>query len=127
MLMSPVQVCIKFVDFRRTVKSLQLLYPWQQDKLCFRWWLAVWGQDYKAAFIEQPYFVAAYHRVKSDARHIRNRNKRWDQPSPHIPRINPTPMPCDTIEEEEVVRSTTGDANLLRGLRLAAVWIKILR
>lgn len=74
----------------------------------------------------QSYCVAAYHTVKSDAHHIRNRNKRWDQPSPPFPRINLTPMPCDTTEEEEVVKSTTGDANLLRGLRLAAVWIKIL-
>lgn len=76
---------------------------------------------------EQAYCVAAYQTVKSDARHIRNRNKRWDRPTSLIPRINPTPMPCDTTEEEEVVRSTTGDASLLRGLELAAVRIKILR
>lgn len=127
--MSPLQVGITFVDFKRTIKSQQLLdcIHGNRTNCALDGGRAVWGQDYKAAFIELPYFVAAYHTVKSDARHIRNRNKRWDWPSTHIPRINPTPMPCDTTEEEEVVRSTTGDANLLRGLRLAAVWIKILR
>lgn len=131
MLISPVQVGITFVDSKGVTKSLQLLdcIHGHRTNSALDGGRSVYGAGLKGSIHkeEQAYCVAAYQTVKSDARHIRNRNKRWDRPTPPIPRINPTPVPCDTTEEEEVVRSTTGDASLLRGLGLAAVRIKILR